>query len=106
MTCSVPNCNGKVEAHGWCKKHYKRWWRTGAIGDESIDHSKIRGEYNHQHKLTNADILRIRALWDKGLKNQREIAREYAVSSELICLIVNRKRWKHIKPLYPEGYIR
>ena len=28
-TCSIPDCNGWVDAHGWCHKHYEHWRRYG-----------------------------------------------------------------------------
>lgn len=28
--CSIPDCNKRVEAHGWCVRHYKRWQRSGS----------------------------------------------------------------------------
>lgn len=28
-TCSIPDCNGRHEARGWCDKHYQRWQRHG-----------------------------------------------------------------------------
>jgi len=27
--CSIPECEGKVLARGWCNKHYRRWYRHG-----------------------------------------------------------------------------
>jgi len=29
MKCSINNCENKVEARGWCNKHYLRWQRHG-----------------------------------------------------------------------------
>lgn len=29
MTCSIPDCDGKVKARGFCQLHYHRWRRTG-----------------------------------------------------------------------------
>ncbi len=28
-TCSIPACNGRYHARGWCMKHYMRWQRHG-----------------------------------------------------------------------------
>lgn len=28
-TCKIDGCASRVEARGWCKKHYTRWWRHG-----------------------------------------------------------------------------
>lgn len=29
--CSVEGCERKVYGHGWCEKHYKRYYRTGNV---------------------------------------------------------------------------
>jgi hypothetical protein len=29
MICSIPGCNNKRAARGWCMTHYTRWRRTG-----------------------------------------------------------------------------
>lgn len=39
-TCSVPGCEGKHHARGWCKKHYQRWRRHG--DPETTDHPRER----------------------------------------------------------------
>jgi hypothetical protein len=31
-SCSVPDCNGKARARGWCRAHYQRWQRHGDVG--------------------------------------------------------------------------
>lgn len=35
-TCSVPDCDRKHEAHGYCRTHYERLRRTGSIGEEPV----------------------------------------------------------------------
>lgn len=29
MICSIEGCGGRVKHHGFCNKHYKRWYRNG-----------------------------------------------------------------------------
>ncbi len=29
-SCSIPDCNKRHQARGWCKKHYSRWQRHGS----------------------------------------------------------------------------
>lgn len=29
MDCTVDSCKRPQHGHGWCKLHYKRWWRHG-----------------------------------------------------------------------------
>ena len=54
-----------------------------------------KGEKHGMSKLTNDDILEIRLLYEKGIK-QNKIAEKYKVSKTLICKIVNRLNWNHI----------
>ena len=55
--------------------------------------SVAKGEHNGQSKLTEKDILEIRAI--KG-KTQRSIAAQYGVKENTIWAIINRRNWKHI----------
>ena len=34
-TCSLPDCDGKHHARGWCQKHYQRWRKHG--GQDALD---------------------------------------------------------------------
>jgi hypothetical protein len=53
------------------------------------------GEDNGRAKLTEADVLRIRELYRKGLF-AREVASIFKVSISTICKIKYREIWKHI----------
>lgn len=70
----------------------------GTLKDNAIDmHRKsrnadIRGEKNHRAKLTAEAITRIRN--DRRLL--RLVAADHGVSQSQICLIKNRKAWRHI----------
>ena len=66
------------------QKHARR---LGLFGD-------INGENNNYHKLTEIEVLEIRSLQGK-IKNVL-IAELYGVTQQCICLIMNRKKWKHI----------
>lgn len=55
----------------------------------------VRGERHVGHKLTDADVRDIRSRVAVGA-NQHALAREYGVAVSLICLVVNRKRWRHV----------
>jgi hypothetical protein len=54
-----------------------------------------RGERVWKAKLTADDVLKIRALHKRGIKNA-DIAREYRVDKSAISAIVTRRNWKHI----------
>ena len=53
-----------------------------------------RGERSSRAKLTEAQVLQIRAL-GKNLTG-RELARRFGVSCSAISLILNRKHWQHV----------
>jgi hypothetical protein len=53
-----------------------------------------KGSRNYQSKLTEEDVLSIRALW--GMFVLRELGEMYGVDPALISLIVRRKIWKHV----------
>jgi hypothetical protein len=55
----------------------------------------VRGERSDRAKLTEAQVLEIRALWAAGHK-AKEIAPQYGINHRTIILIVNRRTWKHV----------
>lgn len=55
------------------------------------------GTREPNHKLTAADVIRIRKRYAAGDTRQRDIAAQYGVSQRLISLIVRREAWRHIK---------
>ncbi len=58
--------------------------------------SKLRGETNPYHKLTEKQVLEIRLLLKEGRLLQREIAEMFGVGRYVISMIKLRKIWKHI----------
>jgi hypothetical protein len=54
-----------------------------------------QGEEHHNSKLSNADVIEIRALSEFGVP-QSKIADVFFVNSNCVSRIVNRKRWAHI----------
>lgn len=55
-----------------------------------------RGEQNSMAKLTEDDVLAIRAKYKKGVCGYIRVAKEYNVLSGTIQKIINREIWKHI----------
>ena len=43
-TCSLPDCDGKHHARGWCQKHYQRW-RTHGDPETVIDLRAVTDAY-------------------------------------------------------------
>ena len=54
------------------------------------------GEGSSQAKLTDADVLSMRALWRTDLYTQRTLAAMFACSRTNVSLIVTRKHWRHL----------
>lgn len=57
----------------------------------------VLGSRNPHSKLSEADVVRIRALVAKGSYTMAQLAREHGVDHECIRMIVHRIKWKHIK---------
>jgi len=55
----------------------------------------LRGEAHPKAKLTEAEVLKIRELYDKGF-SPRILARNFSVSLWNIKEIIRRKTWKHL----------
>lgn len=57
----------------------------------------VKGQRSRRTRLTEADILRIRELWNGGSGLlQREIAELFGVTRSSIGHIVTRYRWAHV----------
>lgn len=54
-----------------------------------------RGELQGAHKLKEFQVIEIRKKLSDGARNM-DLANEYNVSRDMISLIKNRKRWRHI----------
>lgn len=55
-----------------------------------------RGSKNTSAKLTEAQVLEIRSLWDQHRTTQTEIGRRFGLSQVSVSEIVLRKTWKHL----------
>lgn len=54
------------------------------------------GSKNGMAKLNEENVLEIRRLFDNKLKNRYELSKQFNVTHNAICSIVNRKTWKKI----------
>lgn len=73
---------------------------VGTWADNHSDmHAKMRhkyGEDHHKSKLTESDVVSIRAAVENG-STKAALARRYGVSDAQIGHIVRRKHWRHVK---------
>lgn len=65
---------------------------------EKSDTEKLRGEDQPQAKLTEQDVLAIRAEYKRGVRGKglRALADKYKVDHKLIQAIIRRNNWQHI----------
>jgi HNH endonuclease len=56
----------------------------------------LPGSGNPNAKLTEADVIEIRALYPTGLHTQKELALRYGVNESGICNILARRTWRHV----------
>jgi DNA-binding CsgD family transcriptional regulator len=78
---------------GCFNPHHLRWdTYAGNSQDMSAHGNSQRGERTHMAKLTEQDVLEIRA---SGL-SFNELADQYGVTRSNISHIINRKSWRHV----------
>ena len=114
-TWSLNNDYGRIEIKGkkrtahvvsW-ELHNGRKVKDGYIVHHECKHKKCvnpmhlqemtKAEHDEHHsKLTEQQVLEIRADWATGKYTQQQLAEKYDTSQPQISLIVNRKIWKHI----------
>jgi hypothetical protein len=98
---------GMVAAHGRdercvsvsCWEGVHLGWKTHKenAADRRRDGTKDDGGLNPRAKLTEADVLAIRAAWAAGNgRNQSLLAQTYGVAPQTISKIVTRAGWNHI----------
>ena len=67
-----------------------------ACGRCSFDREDRRGESVGTSKLTDNDVVEIRAKHKQGGITQRELAKEYRISEPTISEVIRCKIWQHI----------
>jgi len=74
-----------------------RWdTRKNNEADKKLHGTSTVGSKNGLSKLTEADVLQIRATYAAGGITQKTLAKQYRVSHTVIGDIINRKNWTHI----------
>lgn len=82
--------NNSVKNLEWCtpRENTVHFWKSGK-------RTPLRGEKSVQAKLKNEDAVFIRELYKTGLISHRCLAKQYQVSSALICFILNNKTYQY-----------
>ena len=85
-----------------CNPAHLRWGDAADNSGDMINDGtnivpKFKGESHPMSKLTENQVLEIRAKWATGrYVFYTQLAAEYGVWGSTINVIVNRKKWKHI----------
>lgn len=87
-TCDVPLCVNPA--------HLRLATHAENSADSARKARRPRGSRQHAAKLTEGQVLNLRARYAAGGITQRDLAFEYGVSRSLVSVIVTRKAWKHI----------
>lgn len=66
------------------------------LADAYRDGLTVRGEQSPQAKLTTAQVLEIRRLFDEGVTSKKAIADMHGVSDSTIRRIGSRRGWRHV----------
>jgi len=86
-----------IKTHNWLSN--LKWGTGKENAADRIKHgTSSRGEQSGSAKLTESIVILIRQLWNirwMGVQ-QQELAEMFGVSPDAVCLIVNKRRWKHI----------
>lgn len=66
------------------------------INDMTAKDRHPKGEVVGRSKVTEADVLAIRAIYAIGGTTQRELGERFGLHNSVISKIINRKNWQHI----------
>lgn len=89
--CDTPACvNPDHLFLGTPKMNTADMWKKGRQAP------RAHGEANTAAKLTETDVIAIRALYATGRMSQRRIGDLFGIEQTSVGLIVRRERWKHV----------
>lgn len=80
----------------WTRHHPEKVARGDKNGARKYPERLQRGEDRPASKLTEDDVREIRKLYELG-NTQKELAKQFKVSTKNIYLIINRRAWCHVK---------
>lgn len=83
----------------WTHTNPEKVWRIHPKADPNAIRKPrhfLRGEANVRAKLTEEQVLEIRALFATGSFSQRQLAKQFSIDRTVISGIIHRRYWKHI----------
>lgn len=87
-TCDMPICVNPA--------HLRLGTNKENAADSARKARRPRGSRQSQAKLTEGQVLDLRARYAAGGVTQKQLAAEFQVSHALVSFIVTRKVWRHI----------
>ena len=87
-TCDRPLCVNPA--------HLELGSNRDNAADSARKARRPRGSRQHAAKLTEGQVLNLRARYEAGGITQKQLAEEYGISRALVSVILTRKAWKHI----------
>jgi hypothetical protein len=87
-TCDRPTCVNPA--------HLRLATNAENAADSARKARRPRGSRQHAAKLTEGQVLDLRARYAAGGVSQKELAAEYGVSHALVSNIITRRIWNHI----------
>lgn len=73
------------------------------IGDKNpsriYPERRAKGSRHGHAKLSDSDVLQIRAILEAGTESQKALATRFSVSRSTVCCIFKRKIWSHLTAL-------
>ena len=91
-TCDTPGCVNPDHLYAGTHKQNT----ADMLERKRARHGRSPGSNNPSAKLTEADVLEIRWMYENGTLTNRAIAEHFGVTDALIGMIVKRKIWTHI----------
>lgn len=65
----------------------------GSLGDNNRDRVMRQRSYS---KLTESDVLEVRALYAAGYFTQAQLGKTYGVTPSMVSNIITRRNWRHL----------
>lgn len=79
-------------------EHLELGTQTDNVHDRDEKGRAPHGEQHQDAKLTDAQVIEIRARYASGTAGQEQLAAEYGVSPSAIWQVVTGRKWKHLLP--------
>lgn len=70
---------------------------TDGMAIRDLRPSKVRGEANHNAKLTEEKVIALRRRYANGGITMKKLGKLFGICAQTACSIIHGKKWKHVK---------